>query len=228
MHADAFAQRESALGQSNPLVVMFGSEKAVRADAVKVVTAAAQAAGGAEFKRAEAQRYERQTALELGCLLVGLRSAWPERGPNAKGWGEFLRACKISEDRALRYMKLAKDATSGNPVSRSAGNVGAPGIVKMTRDFAKRARALVHGEPHDAGFGLIVAAELRILADELEAAAEAAAGAPADVGPEHDPGDPKRHKEHGAHMVTIGDRNVVEDVRLAEVGDRVVEVRRAS
>lgn len=65
-----------------------------------------------------AERHEQQAAaaresakarrLRIGAQLAKVRPAWPERGPNAKGWGEFLRAVGISEDSALRYIAEAR------------------------------------------------------------------------------------------------------------------------
>ena len=54
--------------------------------------------------RAEQQAKRRQ----IGEMLLKARGAWPERGPNAKGWGDLLRRIKISEDSALRWMADAR------------------------------------------------------------------------------------------------------------------------
>lgn len=61
-----------------------------------------------------AERHEDQAAksrasakarrLRIGGLLAKARGAWPERGPNAKGWGEFLAARKIDDATARRYI----------------------------------------------------------------------------------------------------------------------------
>lgn len=78
-----------------------------------------------------AERHEKQAAaaresakarrLRIGQQLAKVRPAWPERGPKAKGWGDFLRQVGISEDSALRYMAEArgdvfpqKPSTAGN------------------------------------------------------------------------------------------------------------------
>ncbi|HEY4056657.1 MAG TPA: DNA methyltransferase [Kofleriaceae bacterium] len=42
---------------------------------------------------------------ELGLALVKARQAWPERGPKAKGWGEFLEREGISQSTAWRLME---------------------------------------------------------------------------------------------------------------------------
>lgn len=54
--------------------------------------------------RKEQQAKRRQ----IGEMLLKARGAWPERGPNAKGWGEFLRRVKVTEDSALRWMAEAR------------------------------------------------------------------------------------------------------------------------
>jgi hypothetical protein len=43
----------------------------------------------------------------IGKLLREARPAWPERGPRAKGWGDYLTRLGISEVTAWRYMELA-------------------------------------------------------------------------------------------------------------------------
>lgn len=48
-----------------------------------------------------------QRRLHLGNLLIRARKNWPERGPNAKGWGEFLDSVKLDQSTAWRYMQLA-------------------------------------------------------------------------------------------------------------------------
>jgi len=45
--------------------------------------------------------------LELGTHLIAARRMWPARGPNAKGWGEFLVEAGIDQDTALVAMKYA-------------------------------------------------------------------------------------------------------------------------
>jgi hypothetical protein len=161
-------------------VHLFGSEMPLRADTIAVMKSVAAKVVQAEsehkearWKLEQASRRDRAAQLDLGLLLVEARKAWPSRGPNAKGWGDFLAAIGVSQDSALRYMELARET---GKISRTAGKAIAPGILKATRDFANRARQMVI-DRHDAGFGAVVAAELRALADELEQAAERAAGA---------------------------------------------------
>jgi hypothetical protein len=73
--------------------------------------------GAAVSARASA----RQRRLRIGGLLLKARGAWPERGPNAKGWGEFLRELGVGEDSALRYMAEARGDLPQK--SAAAGNV---------------------------------------------------------------------------------------------------------
>lgn len=61
--------------------------------------------------REEAQRRR----VELGRLLLGQRSRWPERGPNAKGWGEFLRGLEIDPQSAREWMDLAEEIEVSKP-----------------------------------------------------------------------------------------------------------------
>ncbi len=63
-------------------------------------------------EKLERQAYDARGAvgmrrLELGRLLARARPHWPERGPKAKGWGEFLSKRKIEQPRAWELMKLA-------------------------------------------------------------------------------------------------------------------------
>lgn len=45
--------------------------------------------------------------LELGRALAKVRSKWPARGPNAKGWGEYLEKEGIPQQTAWEYMEKA-------------------------------------------------------------------------------------------------------------------------
>lgn len=89
-----------------------------------------------EQQAAAARESAKARRLRIGTQLAKVRPAWPERGPNAKGWGEFLRAVGISEDSALRYMAEArgdfpqKAAPAGNP----AGSATTPDPVVLDGD----------------------------------------------------------------------------------------------
>jgi hypothetical protein len=51
----------------------------------------------------------RARRLDLGRWLSRARAAWPQRGPNAKGWGEFLARVKIPESTARMYIAEYRD-----------------------------------------------------------------------------------------------------------------------
>lgn len=60
--------------------------------------------------------------VELGKALLRARSAWPERGPKAKGWGEFLEREGLSQSTAYRYMEAA-GGTTGEKISVTGGRL---------------------------------------------------------------------------------------------------------
>jgi hypothetical protein len=61
-----------------------------------------------EQKAAMSREAANMRRLELGRLLLRVRSAWPERGPKAKGWGEFLKRVNIDDSTAWRYIDAVK------------------------------------------------------------------------------------------------------------------------
>ncbi len=60
-----------------------------------------------EQKAATAREAAKMRRLELGQLLARARQAWPQRGPKAKGWGEFLARVGIDDCTAWRYIQEA-------------------------------------------------------------------------------------------------------------------------
>lgn len=54
-----------------------------------------------------AQQAAAARRLELGLLLMEARPHWPARGPKARGWGEHLTACGLTQDIAWMAMKYA-------------------------------------------------------------------------------------------------------------------------
>jgi len=88
-----------------------------------------------------AERHEQQAAaaresakarrLRIGAQLCKVRPAWPERGPKAKGWGEFLASVKLDDSTALRYMNEYRDPTGfaqqQRKLSETAGDDGPEG-----------------------------------------------------------------------------------------------------
>lgn len=70
----------------------------------------AEAAEARHEQQAEAARgTARMRRLEIGRALSKVRGAWPARGPNAKGWGEFLARVKIAESTARMYLDEFRD-----------------------------------------------------------------------------------------------------------------------
>lgn len=72
-------------------------------------------------RRTDAERIENtaiqkrdEKRIEVGRALLRARMAWPERGPKAKGWGEYLRKEGIDDSTALRWMDLARAADGGD------------------------------------------------------------------------------------------------------------------
>jgi hypothetical protein len=58
---------------------------------------------------ADARAARKASRIEIGKLLLKARGAWPERGPNAKGWGKFLSGLGLAESTARMYMDEARD-----------------------------------------------------------------------------------------------------------------------
>lgn len=86
--------------------VALGSLRGAEDEAVRNGKLAERHAAAAESAREAAQRRR----VEIGKLLVKARTKWPaERGPGAKGWGEFLARVKIDDATARRYMAEARD-----------------------------------------------------------------------------------------------------------------------
>lgn len=75
------------------IIVALAGEREATSSAVRH-----EQLGAAARETAKARR------IEIGRLLLKTRAAWPERGPNAKGWGEFLKRIGIDQSTAWRYM----------------------------------------------------------------------------------------------------------------------------
>lgn len=61
----------------------------------------------AERSRTKQREAQARLRLDLGRALSEVRKQWPKRGPNARGWGEFLEREGIDQATAWRYMELA-------------------------------------------------------------------------------------------------------------------------
>lgn len=62
-----------------------------------------------EQQAAAARETARMRRIEIGKHLLRVRAAWPERGPNAKGWTAFLARVRLDDSTAHRYMQEARD-----------------------------------------------------------------------------------------------------------------------
>ena len=122
---------------------------------VRDAHAALQAAEQEEKRTAEAAEAAREEAgrrrLELGRMLMRARTAWPARGPRAKGWGDFLRDQGIEERSARNWMALAGYAEEISETDADVSEIPArvptlaeAGIDKRPRQGAERAAPLVH------------------------------------------------------------------------------------
>jgi hypothetical protein len=84
--------------------------------------------------------------IDMGRLLTRVRPQWPERGPQAKGWGEFLRRVGIDDSTAYRYMREYEDPdgfTQNNPLNPPERNDSRSGVSEMNPDH--RPAANVNG-----------------------------------------------------------------------------------
>lgn len=61
-----------------------------------------------EQQAAAARETSKVRRREIGEALLKARGAWPDRGPNAKGWGEFLKRVGLEQSTAWRYMDDAR------------------------------------------------------------------------------------------------------------------------
>lgn len=63
----------------------------------------------------ESRETARLRRYELGKHLIRNRSAWPARGPRAKGWGEYLAKIGLDDSTAYRYMQEAGGGFAQEP-----------------------------------------------------------------------------------------------------------------
>ncbi len=89
----------------------------------------------AEERAATARQVTARCRLALGRELMAARMLWPQRGPKAKGWGEFLANARIDQDVALDAMKyagfVAEDISRDEP--GNLPTLAAAGIDKRPR-----------------------------------------------------------------------------------------------
>lgn len=86
-----------------------------------------------EKAAAAARETARMRRLEIGRLLWEARKAWPERGPNAKPWGEFLSRHGLDDATARRYMAEYRDPEGFAQRERKVP-AGAPAALPETDD----------------------------------------------------------------------------------------------
>lgn len=70
--------------------------------------------------------------LQLGQWLSQARTAWPERGPTAKGWGEFCERVKIPDSTARAYIAEYRDPAGF--AERKAGSAKPEGRSELEDD----------------------------------------------------------------------------------------------
>lgn len=98
----------------------------------------------------------RARRIEIGRLLAKARPTWPERGPTAKGWGEFLRRVKLDDSTAYRYMQEFRtpDRFHSDGSDNHAESGSKSGPVSGVSEIGDRDKpANVHGGSGDAARG---------------------------------------------------------------------------
>lgn len=114
--------------------------------AVNLETCAAEIDGIlAEIRKGEAvldaaTRFVDDWRTKAGAVFLQVRKTIPERGPNAKKWGDFVAERGISLNTASRYMQLAEHA---------AANPGAPAVpvIDIYRELGIKAPAAAPAPP---------------------------------------------------------------------------------
>lgn len=91
------------------VIVALADERGAETSAIRWEQQAAAARATARARRAE-----------IGKLLNEARAQWPERGPSAKGWGQFLKRIGLEQSTAWRYMNPGQKP-EGNPADDSCG-----------------------------------------------------------------------------------------------------------
>lgn len=100
----------------------------------------------------------RRKRIELGKALIEARKAWPERGPQAKGWGEFLAREGIPLRTAHDYIRLASERIS------AAAEILHPGELEIVS--GKQTSYAVHGAVKNLDHAI---GEMQAARDELAA-----------------------------------------------------------
>lgn len=103
-HEEVFALVRAAYAQLRELDVQVEKTEKRATDSRRIADTAA--------------RVREEKRIELGLHLLRARQAWPERGPKAKGWGEFLKREGIDDSTAHRYMQQAMGEPKGSFLSK--------------------------------------------------------------------------------------------------------------
>jgi hypothetical protein len=84
-------------------------------DPVAIVAPATVVDVEAELQKIRSAGYVEgsEARVKIGRALLRARKLWPERGPKAKGWGEFLESVGLPQPTAWTYMELARQRASG-------------------------------------------------------------------------------------------------------------------
>ena len=124
--------------------------------------------------------------LEVGRMLAKARPMWPERGPKAKGWGEFLEKCGLPQQTASDYMRLAgwisptagETASDDVPTYRDAGIDKRPRKAEVEEPAPRRKRVDLPGAEYAPGTAKRTRPTLEILAEIDDVLDEAIAAWP--------------------------------------------------
>lgn len=124
----------------------------------------------------------------IGKMLARVRPQWPERGPRAKGWGEFLESVGLAERTARDYMALAGFSatvaeTSPAPTYREAGLDRRPRKADVEEDdepAPRRRRADLPGPEYAPGTAKRTRPTLELLAELDDVLDEALSAWPSD------------------------------------------------
>lgn len=147
------------------------TEDVVRADGttMPITNIIEQVAGALESCRLLQQDHAERRRM-VGLLLLDVRRHFPARGPRAAGWGAFLKAVRIPERTALRYMKAVVPTApevSANLAEISSGCRTAP--VSARRALLRAIDAIMEREAQRGPQENCIHSQEKGLADALDA-----------------------------------------------------------
>lgn len=96
-----------------------------------------------EGRLEDARGTKRMRRIEVGTLLNKVRTLWPERGPTAKGWSQFLAHVRLDDSTAWRYMDEAKNPERAEGFSQKSesNDPESQGSGSAVRETAQRVEA---------------------------------------------------------------------------------------